>query len=64
MAIYFDDSGSDAFNPADWGVSTKPAKRGVLGAANDYVINAANLILGGTKSITRNLRFTSKTHSY
>ena len=52
MAIYFDDGGSsDAFNPADWGVSTKPAKRGIFGAANDYIIEAANAVLGGAKSI-------------
>ena len=48
--------GSTIWDEIETGISakptpTKPAKRGVLGAANDYVIEAANAVLGGAKSI-------------
>ena len=49
MAIIFDDS--EPFNPAEWGLGAPPS-RGITGALNDYVIEAANAVLGFGKAIT------------
>jgi hypothetical protein len=47
-------TGSSIWDELDSGVPSKPAptpSRGFLGATNDYVIEAANAVLGGGKAI-------------
>jgi predicted amino acid-binding ACT domain protein len=48
MAVIFDES--VPFNPKEWGL--EPESRGFLGATNDYVIEAANAVLGGIKAVS------------